>query len=85
MDDKKNITDEEIGLKVITELTKVVDMNRRSFNDAKAHRDWVDSEIRDSSEFIEWAHARIAEISKRSIDLEEMRCFSNGLFVRSIK
>lgn len=46
MDDKKNITDEEIGLKVITELTKVVDMNRRSFNDAKAHRDWVDSEIR---------------------------------------
>ena len=79
MDDKKNITDEEIGLKVITELTKIVDINRRSFGDAKAHRDWVDAEmkvtqnyfdhIKDSMEFIEWAHARIAELSKRSIDL----------------
>jgi len=85
MDDKKNITDEEIGLRVITELTKVVDFNRRSFNEAKAHRDWVDSEIRDTLEFINWAHARIAELEKRSVDLQEMRCFSNGLFVRSIK
>ena len=46
MDDKKNITDEEIGLKVITELTKIVDINRRSFGDAKAHRDWVDAEMK---------------------------------------
>lgn len=31
MADRKNITDEEIGAKVVRELTKVTDMNRNAW------------------------------------------------------
>lgn len=31
MADKKNITDEDIGAKVIGELTKIMDMNRKAW------------------------------------------------------
>jgi hypothetical protein len=85
MADKKNMTDEEIGAKVIGELTKVMDINRKTWQDAKDHRDWVDGEVKAAIDFINWAHGRIAEIDRRGVELEEMRCFSNGLFVRSIK
>ncbi len=63
MDDKKNITDEEIGLKVITELTKIVDFNRKSFAEAKAHRDWVDSEIRVPHIYLSYLLLRLTSIS----------------------
>lgn len=33
-----------------------MDYNRKAWTDAKNHRDWVDSEIRNALDFIGWAN-----------------------------
>jgi hypothetical protein len=56
-----------------------------TFSKTRAQREWVDNEYKNAGDYIVWAQGRIAEIDRRSTELEEFRCFSNGLFVRSIK
>lgn len=56
-----------------------------TFSKTKAQREWVDNEYKVAGDYITWAQGRLAEIDRRATELEEMRCFSNNLFVRSIK
>lgn len=56
-----------------------------TFSKTKAQREWVDNEYKVAGDYINWAQGRLAEIDRRATELEEMRCFSNNLFVRSIK
>lgn len=85
MADRKNITDEEIGAKVVREMSKVNDMNKQAWNDAKGHRDWIESEITDAMNYLKWAQSRIVDIDRRQVELEEMRCASNNFFVKFLK
>jgi hypothetical protein len=63
----------------------VANINQNNFNEAKANRDHVDKEIRDTASWIDWAHGRIAEIARRSAELADQRCYANALFVKSLK
>lgn len=85
MDDEKNITDEELGQSRIAALSRVHEMNTKAWQTAKERREQIGREYRDATDYIAWATQRIADIERRSVELEEMRCFSNGLFVRAIK
>ena len=69
--DKKNATDEEISARVISDLTRVANINKANFDEAKANRDHVDKEIRDSVSWMDWAHGRLAEIARRSAELSD--------------
>lgn len=85
LDDEKNITDEELGQSRIAALTRVHEMNTKAWQAAKERREQIGREYKDATDYIAWATQRIADIERRSVELEEMRCFSNGLFVRAIK
>ena len=69
--DKKNATDEEISARVVSDLTRVANINKANFDEAKANRDHVDKEIRDAVSWIDWAHGRLAEIARRSAELSD--------------
>ncbi|CAD8049752.1 unnamed protein product [Paramecium sonneborni] len=83
--DEKNISDEEIGQARIAALSKVNELNQKAWASAKARREQIGIEYREATDYIAWATQRLADIDRRSIELQELRCFSNGLFVRAIK
>ncbi|CAK66874.1 unnamed protein product (macronuclear) [Paramecium tetraurelia] len=83
--DEKNISDEEIGQARIAALSKVNELNQKAWASAKARREQIGVEYREATDYIAWATQRLADIDRRSIELQELRCFSNGLFVRAIK
>lgn len=35
-------------------------------------------------DWIDWAHGRLAEIDRKTEELQDQRCYANGLFVRSL-
>jgi hypothetical protein len=39
----------------------------------------------DSINYVQWANNRLAEISRRSEELSDQRCYANALFVKAIK
>ncbi|CAD8177925.1 unnamed protein product [Paramecium pentaurelia] len=83
--DEKNISDEEIGQSRIAALSKVNELNQKAWASAKARREQIGIEYREATDYIAWATQRLADIDRREVELEELRCFSNGLFVRAIK
>ncbi|CAD8134167.1 unnamed protein product [Paramecium octaurelia] len=83
--DEKNISDEEIGQARIAALSKVNELNQKAWASAKARREQIGVEYREATDYIAWATQRLADIDRRSVELQELRCFSNGLFVRAIK
>ncbi|CAD8046280.1 unnamed protein product [Paramecium primaurelia] len=83
--DEKNISDEEIGQARIAALSKVNELNQKAWANAKARREQIGIEYREATDYIAWATQRLADIDRRSVELQELRCFSNGLFVRAIK
>ncbi|CAD8205867.1 unnamed protein product [Paramecium octaurelia] len=83
--DEKNISDEEIGQSRIAALSKVNELNQKAWASAKARREQIGVEYREATDYIAWATQRLADIDRREVELEELRCFSNGLFVRAIK
>ncbi|CAD8051016.1 unnamed protein product [Paramecium sonneborni] len=83
--DEKNISDEEIGQARIAALSKVNELNQKAWASAKARREQIGIEYREATDYIAWATQRLADIDRRSVELQELRCFSNGLFVRAIK
>ncbi|KAM3136884.1 hypothetical protein pb186bvf_010969 [Paramecium bursaria] len=83
--DEKNNTDEEIGLRRISALTRVQELNQKAWTNAKAHREVIGQDYRNAEDYINWATQRISEIDRRSVELQELRCFDNGLFIRAIR
>jgi uncharacterized protein YdiU (UPF0061 family) len=74
-----------MGQRLIGELTNVANINKGNFDEAKEYRNHIDKEIGDSVNWINWAHGRLAEIARKTAELLDQRCYSNGLFVKSLK
>jgi len=53
--DRKNVTDEDIGARIIGDLTEVANINKNNWNDAKNYRESVESQIRENVQWTNWA------------------------------
>ncbi|CAK71875.1 unnamed protein product (macronuclear) [Paramecium tetraurelia] len=82
--DKKNNTDEEIFSQVIGDLTNVASLNKQQWERLGAVRTDVEAQVRDGYSWLAWAEARLAEIERRNAQLQDQRCWANGLFVKSL-
>ncbi|CAK70092.1 unnamed protein product (macronuclear) [Paramecium tetraurelia] len=82
--DKKNNTDEEIFSQVIGDLTNVAALNKQQWERLGAVRTDVEAQVRDGYQWLAWAEARLAEIVRRNNQLQDQRCWANGLFVKSL-
>jgi hypothetical protein len=83
--DKKNETDEFIGQATIGKFTEIMNLNRKLFNDAVENRQHFENELQDTKNYLAWNEARTDEIHRKMESLMDNQCYSNQLFVRSIK
>jgi purine nucleoside permease len=83
--DEKNRTDEEIGQATISKFTQVKSLNQKLADDALSNRIHFEGELRDTKTYLAWNEARQEEIARKSESLLENQCYSNQLFVRSLK
>lgn len=84
-DDAKNATDEEIGGATINKFTQVMQLNQQVFENAKQTRAFFEQELKDAKAYIAWNEARQEEIQRKSDSLLDNQCYSNQLFVRSLR
>ena len=84
-DDAKNKTDEEIGQATISKFTQVKSLNEQILQNANANRVHFEQELRDTKTYLAWNEARREEIQRKSESLADNQCYSNSLFVRSLK
>jgi hypothetical protein len=73
------------GAKTIADLTAVANRNREIAEDATEHREWVEAEIQDSHDHLEWIDNRLATIAAKLIQLNVTRCEANQLFIQQLK
>jgi regulator of replication initiation timing len=71
--------------KTIADLTAVANRNREIAEDATEHREWVEAEIQDSHDHLEWIDNRLATIAAKLVQLNVTRCESNQLFIQQLK
>jgi hypothetical protein len=83
--DLKNETDEFIGQATIGKFTEIMNLNRKLFNDAVENRQHFENELQDTKNYLAWNEARNDEIHRKMEVLMDNQCYSNQLFVRSIK
>jgi len=83
--DRKNATDEDIGARIIGDLTNVANINKQNWVDAKNYRENLEKQLTESFNWVKWANNRLAEIARRSEELSDQRCYANSLFVKAIK
>ncbi|CAD8059331.1 unnamed protein product [Paramecium primaurelia] len=82
--DKKNNTDEEIFSQVIGDLTNVASLNKQQWESLGVVRGDVEAQISEGYQWLAWAESRLAEIERRNAQLQDQRCWANGLFVKSL-
>ncbi|KAM3137452.1 hypothetical protein pb186bvf_010425 [Paramecium bursaria] len=82
--DKKNNTDEAISASVIADLTTVSLLNKKNYDNLAAVRADVEAQIRDTYGWLNFAEGRLAEIARKTESLQELRCYANALFVKSL-
>jgi len=70
---------------VIAELRAIAETNRDTAEKATEHREYIESEIEDSHNHIEWIHNRIIAIKEKLEELNVTRCEMAMLFVQSLK
>jgi len=80
-----NKTQEAEGLAQIASLTAVRDENRKILDNAIEHTKFIETEISDTQAYLVWIINRRNAITKRLADLADQRCYSNMLFVKSLK
>jgi len=73
------------GAKTIADLQAVANRNREIAEDATEHREWVEAEIQDSHDHLEWIDNRLATIAAKLIQLNVTRCEANQLFIQQLK
>jgi hypothetical protein len=83
--DAKNASDEEIGQATIGKFTQVKSLNQKISDDALRNRQHFEQELRETKSYLSWNEARQEEIQRKSASLLENQCYSNQLFVRSLK
>lgn len=54
-------------------------------DNAIEHTKYVESEILDTVNYLEWIKNRRAAINKKLEELADARCYSNALFVKALK
>jgi hypothetical protein len=62
-----------------------MNLNRKLFNDAVENRQRFENELQDTKNYLAWNEARVDEINRKMETMMDNQCFSNQLFVRSIK
>lgn len=83
--DDLNKTQEANGLAQIAELTGVRDRLRKAFDDAIAHREFIQQELKNTLNYIDWILNRQRDIINQLAVLAENRCYSNSMFIKSLK
>ncbi|CAD8152489.1 unnamed protein product [Paramecium pentaurelia] len=83
--DQKNETDEWIGAQTIEQFTKIKSLNQKLFNQAIENRANYEEVLKQTKNYLAWNEARRDEIARKIEALSDNQCFSNQLFVKSIK
>jgi hypothetical protein len=83
--DAENRTNQENCDNEIADLNHIADINKESGDAATAHRKYIEKEIADSRAYLQWIENRRVEIARREIELQDQRCYSAQIFVRSLK
>jgi len=69
----------------IADLYRIADINKETGDATTAHRKYIEKEISDSHAYLEWIDSRRADITRREVELQDQRCYSAQIFVRSLK
>jgi len=69
----------------IADLKNIADINQGSGDSTTAHRKYIEKEIADSHAYLDWIAARRVDIARREVELQDQRCYSAQIFVRSLK
>jgi len=83
--DSENRTQQEACDNEIADLYRIADINKAAGDATTAHRKYIEKEIADSHAYLEWIDSRRADISRRETELQDQRCYSAQIFVRSLK
>ncbi|CAD8150777.1 unnamed protein product [Paramecium octaurelia] len=83
--DQKNETDEWVGAQTIEQFTKIKSLNQKLFSQAIENRANYEEVLKQTKNYLAWNEARRDEIARKIDALQDNQCFSNQLFVKSIK
>ncbi|CAD8089924.1 unnamed protein product [Paramecium primaurelia] len=83
--DQKNETDEWIGAQTIEQFSKIKALNQKLFQQAVENRAEYESVLQQTKNYLAWNEARRDSIAAKIETLQDNQCFSNQLFVKSIK
>ncbi len=61
------------------------DSNRKVLDNAIEHTKYVEAEILDTVNYLEWITKRRTDINNKLKQLADTRCYSNALFVKALK
>jgi len=81
----RNKSQEAEGSKLIAELTNILSMNEKNYQESLAHRKFIETEIEDTENHIIWIEKRLVEIARKLAELKVQRCHANALFVDALK
>ncbi|CAD8105205.1 unnamed protein product [Paramecium sonneborni] len=83
--DQKNETDEWVGAQTIEQFTKIKTLNQKLFQQAVENRAEYEQVLQQTKNYLAWNEARRDSIAAKIETLQDNQCFSNQLFVKSIK
>ncbi|CAD8199825.1 unnamed protein product [Paramecium pentaurelia] len=83
--DQKNETDEWVGAQTIEQFTKIKTLNQKLFQQAIENRAEYENVLQQTKNYLAWNEARRDSIAAKIETLQDNQCFSNQLFVKSIK
>jgi len=83
--DSENATNQINCDNEIADLYRIADINKEAGDATTAHRKYIEKEIADSHAYLEWIDSRRADITRRETELQDQRCYSAQIFVRSLK
>lgn len=69
----------------IEDLRQIAESNKDTAQSATSHRQYLESEIASTEEYLAWIESRRAEIHAREEELQDQRCYSNAIFIRALK
>ncbi len=76
---------EEFYANQIADLTSIMNTNRAIYDSAIAHREYVEAEIEDTENFLDWIANRYVEIEDLIEALQDERCEASLIFVTRIR
>ncbi len=73
------------GQKVIAELSAIAASNKATAEAGTAHREYIQDEIQDSHDHVDWIVNRVFDIGVKLEALAVQRCEANQLFIQQLK